>query len=94
MKRTQIYLDEGQAARLAKRAQAHGSTASKLIREAIEQYLSDPDDPLTELARQQQALTEAFGAIPRLHEGSAYVDEIRRADAERERNLDERWRSS
>jgi predicted DNA-binding protein len=94
VKRTQIYLDEDHAARLARRAQARGATSSKLIREAVEEYLSSPDDSLTELARQRQALAEAFGSVPRLPEGSVYVDEVREADVERERELEERWRSS
>jgi predicted DNA-binding protein len=94
VKRTQIYLDEEQAARLARRAQARGSTSSRLIREAVEEYLTNSDDPLTELARQRRALEEAFGSVPRLPEGSAYVDQVRESDAERERELEERWRSS
>ena len=93
VKRTQIYLDEDQAARLARRAKAQGATSSKLIREAVELYLSGPDDSLTELARQRQALAEAFGALPGLPEGSAYVEEIRQTGAERERDLDDRWRA-
>jgi predicted DNA-binding protein len=93
MKRTQIYLDEEQAARLARRAHARGTTSSRLIREAVEEYLSGPEDPLTELARQRQALAEAFGTVPGLPEGSAYVDDVRQADAERERELEDRWRS-
>jgi predicted DNA-binding protein len=93
VKRTQIYLDEDQAARLARRAQAQGSTVSSVIREAIEAYLSDPDDSQNELARQRQALQDGFAAVPRLPEGSAYVDELRKADTERERDQEDLWRS-
>jgi Arc/MetJ-type ribon-helix-helix transcriptional regulator len=93
MKRTRIYLDEDQAARLARRAQAHGAASSE-VRAAVEKYLSSPDDELTELARQRQALAEAFGSAPRLPEGSAYVDEFRRSDAEREDDLEKRGRST
>jgi predicted DNA-binding protein len=91
VKRTQIYLDEGQATRLVIRARARGTTVSTLIREAVEEYLADPEDPLTELSRRRQALIEAFGSVPRLPDGAAYVDEVRRADAERKREIEDRW---
>ena len=93
VKRTQIYLDEADAERLARRAQAAGVTTSKLIREAIEQYLTGQDDGSTELERQRRALDDAFGRIPRLPDGQAYVDEVRMGDVVREREIEERWRS-
>ncbi len=93
VKRTQIYLDDDQAQRLARRAAASGVTASHLIREAIESYLAGPDEDPTELARQRRALGDAFGSIPRLPDGSAYVEELRRADAARDQELEEQWRS-
>ena len=90
MKRTQIYLDGEQAKRLSRRAALRGTTASKMIREAIDQYLAEPGDEAERLARYRTALDEAFGAAPYLPPGGAYVDELRHADAARERELTER----
>ena len=92
VKRTQIYLDERQAEELSRHAAARGTTTSKMIREAIDQYLADPDDKVERLARYRAALDDAFGIAPYLGEGSTYVDELRAADRVRERGLDERRR--
>ena len=93
VKRTQIYLDQEQRERLARRADAAGVTSSRLIREAVEAYLTPPEDESTQLDRQRQALREAFGSIPRLPDGAGYVEELRAVDAERSRELEEQWRS-
>jgi len=95
VKRTQIYLDAEQRELLARRARSSGVTSSHLIREAVEAYLADPGDEMIELARQRQALDDAFvfPPIARLPEGTAYVAAIRAADATRADKLDERWRS-
>lgn len=90
MRRTQIYLHEDQARKLGRRAEVRGTTASKMIREAIDQYLAGSDDESERLARYRGALEESFGAAPYLLEGARYVDEIRAADRERERSLQER----
>jgi predicted DNA-binding protein len=90
MKRTQIYLDEEQAQRLARRARARGTTASKVIREAIDKYLAAPEDADAHLARFRAALDQSFGVAPYLAEGARYVDELRRADLAREDELRER----
>lgn len=89
MRRTQIYLDDGQAQALRRRAAARGTTASKVIREAIDHYLAGSDDESDRLARYRGALEESFGAAPYLSDGARYVDEMREADRERERSLDE-----
>jgi len=93
VKRTQIYLTEDQARALARRSDARGVTSSHLIREAIERYLAGPEDEAAQLARQRSALRDAFGSLPRLPQGSAYVDEVRSSDRERGKRLEERWRS-
>lgn len=93
MKRTQIYLDESQAEELARRATARGATSSLLIREAVNAYLTGPDDDAAELSRQRSAIRQAAGSIPRLSQDAAYVDDLRRVDHERDRDLEERWRS-
>lgn len=94
MKRTQIYLDEEQSLQLARRAEAGGVTSSRLIREAIERYLSTAEDESLALERQRAALREAFGAIPRLPDGVTYVEGVRATDLDlaRDRELEERWR--
>ncbi len=93
VKRTQIYLHPEQSEELARRADAGGVTASHLIREAIDLYLSDADDEATELARQRAALRETFGSLPRLPAGAAFVDDVRGADRARDERLETRWRS-
>lgn len=45
MERTQIYLSKGQTRELDRRARQRGMTRSHLIREAVEQYLSQTWDP-------------------------------------------------
>jgi hypothetical protein len=87
VKRTQIYLDERQTAELNRRAAVRGTTASKMIREAIDQYLAGPDDADDRLARFRAALDSSFGVAPYLEEGSRYVERLRQADREREARL-------
>lgn len=90
MKRTQIYLDESQAAELGRRAEARGTTASKVIREAIDAYLAEPSDEAERLARFRTALDQSFAAAPYLADGATYVDRLRAADLDREADLRER----
>jgi hypothetical protein len=90
MRRTQIYLDERQAEELGRRAAVRGTTASKMIREAIEQFLDGPDDAQERLARYRAALEASFGVAAYLPDGAAYVDELRRGDLLRQRELDDR----
>ncbi len=60
VKRTQIYLDEDQDAKLGRRAAAAGVTKSALIRMAIDRLLSRDPSP-TDLAA---ILDETYGALP------------------------------
>lgn len=90
VRRTQIYLDERQAAELGRRAAVRGTTASKMIREAIDQYLAGPDEEADRLARFGAALDVSFGAAPYLDEGAAYVDRLRNADLERDVEVGQR----
>ena len=92
VKRTQIYLDERQADELGRRAAVRGTTASKMIREAINQYLAEPDDAPQRLARYRAALDDSFGIAPHLPDGASYVDELRGADRARQRELEQRAR--
>ena len=90
VKRTQIYLDDRQAAELARRSAVRGTTASRMIREAIDQYLAGPDEEADRVARFGAALETTFGAAPYLEEGAAYVDRLRHADLERDAEVGDR----
>jgi hypothetical protein len=90
MKRTQIYLDERQAEELSRRAAVRGTTASKMIREAIDRYLVEPERDAERLARYRAALDAAFGVAPYLADGVAYTNALRTTDRTRERELEER----
>ncbi len=92
MKRTQIYLDESQDERLARRAAAAGTTKSGLIREALDAYLAGSDDDRTQLASFRAAVRAAAGTASRLPEGRRYVEDLRKADVEREGDIERRRR--
>jgi predicted DNA-binding protein len=93
VKRTQIYLDERQADELNRRARVRGTTASKMIREAIDEYLAGPSTPDDRLERYRAALDASFGIAPYLPRGAEYVEELRRGDRERDRELTNRMQS-
>ncbi len=92
VKRTQIYLEESQDQRLARRAAAAGTTKSDLIREAVDAYLTGSQDEGTHLLAFRAAVRAAAGTVSRLPDGLRYVEELRKADAERERDLQRRRR--
>jgi metal-responsive CopG/Arc/MetJ family transcriptional regulator len=89
MNRTQIYLDEEQTARLDERAAAEGTSRSMLIRRAVDVYLSrEEQDALVWKEQWQRALDRTAGIASHLEEGAAYVEDVRRQDAERLDRLD------
>lgn len=90
MKRTQIYLDESQDERLARHARAAGTTKSGLIRAAVDAYLARPEDDGAQLLAFRADVRAAAGSVPDLPTGRRYVEEMRRADAERERDIEAR----
>lgn len=93
MKRTQIYLGEDQARRLAQRSKANGTTMSELIREAVDAYLDGDDGGgAVRLEHLKQAARDVAGSAPYLPPGKEYVEALRSADAERRRELEGRWR--
>jgi predicted DNA-binding protein len=94
VKRTQIYIDDAQDRRLAERAATTGATKSKLIREAIDAYLDGGEGEEARLARFRAAARAAAGSAPYLPPGREYVEALREADAERQRELERRWRGS
>lgn len=84
MRRTQIYLDKEQATRLDERAAAEGTSRSTVIRRAVDDYLAKEDrDTAAWQAQWKKALEGSAGIAPYLAEGSDYVEDLRRADAER-----------
>ena len=83
MRRTQIYLDEGQDERIRARAESLGVTKSEVIRLAVDRYL-DAEDDVRRLA--------AFRSAVRTSAGAADVDvdvieAMRAADRDRLRDL-------
>ena len=92
VKRTQIYLEESQDERLAKRAALTGTTKSDLIREAIDAYLTGPPGDRARLEAFRSAVRAAAGSVPRLPSGRRYVEGIRRADSERASDIESRRR--
>lgn len=86
MRRTQIYLDEEQEQRLARRAKAEGTTKSAVIRRAVDTYLAGPTEGRVEEFR--RAVGEAAGTVPRLD--ADYVERMREADSVRDTDLERR----
>lgn len=84
MNRTQIYLDESQTARLDERASAEGTSRSTVIRRAVDAYLTQEDRDAAAWQEQwRKALEGSAGVAPYLGDGSEFVEDFRRADAER-----------
>lgn len=90
VKRTQIYLEESQDERLARRARAAGTTKSDLIREAVDAYLAGSEDEGTPLLAYRAAVRTAAGSVRRLPSGSRYVQGLRESDARRDQELERR----
>jgi predicted transcriptional regulator len=88
--RTQIYLDDEQERKLADRARQIGRTKSALIRDAVDAYLSPASGEESALAGLRAAVNDAAGAAPYLPSGVDYVEELRAAEQERRRMIDER----
>lgn len=92
VRRTQIYLEESQHETLSTRAAAVGSTTSELIREAVDAYLAGPQADRGQLLAFREAVRAVAGSVPRLPEGSSYVNEMRAVDLDREQALERRRR--
>lgn len=88
VKRTQIYVDEEQDSRLARRAAQLGVTKSELIRTAVDEFL-DHDDEHVRLAAFREAVLRSVGRAPSLPAGDQYVEDMRQADARRLASLSE-----
>lgn len=90
VRRTQIYLEDAQHERLSRRARAAGTSTSDLIREAVDAYLAGRKGEEAQLAAFRVAVRAAAGTARRLPNGRRYVEEVRRADAERAQALERR----
>jgi predicted transcriptional regulator len=88
--RTQIYLDDDQERKLADRARQVGRTKSALIRDAVDAYLAPASGDESALAGLRSAVRDASRAAPYLPSGVDYVEELRAAEQERRRMIDER----
>ena len=93
MKRTQIYLEDGQSAQLARLASASGVTKSNLIREAIDAFLQSSKDDGNSLLRFRAALEEVEESPVTLPDGRQYVEDLRRRDLARQEELERRGRA-
>lgn len=89
MRRTQIYLEDGQHSQLAKRAAEDGTTTSELIRRAIDAFLQRPKADEDWQKRWREAMDATFGIAPYLSE--TYVRDLRDVDARRLDELDRTW---
>lgn len=90
MRRTQIYLDDEQDRLLGIRAEALGTTKSAVIRDAVDAFLERGPSVGSELQRLRAAVAQAGGIAPTLPSGEDYVEDLRAADRDRERELDAR----
>ena len=90
MRRTQVYLEDEQDRALTARAHAAGRTKSALIRDAIDSYLAPASAEEIGVARFKAAVAAVQGIAPYLPPGREYVEQIRAADRERQRELDAR----
>lgn len=93
VRRTQIYLDEGQDHQLARRAAAEGVTKSALVRRAVDEYLDSTGDDDLALARFKAAVDAVAGAAPDLPQGSLYVERLRSLDVGRHEEIERRRRA-
>jgi predicted DNA-binding protein len=93
MKRTQIYIEEAQDARLGQLAAETGVRKSTLIREAIDAFLQGPRDDAVRLARFHAALEELERHPISLPDGRSYVESVRSADSSRQEELEHRRRA-
>jgi Ribbon-helix-helix protein, copG family len=93
MRRTQIYLDEGQDRRLAERAIAAGVSKSNLIRTAIDAFLQAEDDAAARLEGFRSAVRTVAGAAPDLEPGADYVRALRDNDRDHQQRLEARRRA-
>lgn len=84
MKRTNIYLEEEQAAALDRLAAQEGVSRAELIRRLLDRVLTSTDE---NLASDLHAIENSFGAL-------RSIDVTTRAPGEREAHLARNWRRS
>jgi metal-responsive CopG/Arc/MetJ family transcriptional regulator len=90
-RRTQIYLDDAQTAKLDDMAAAERTTRSSLIRRAIDVYIDEHEQKKAAWRQQwQEAVAATAGIAPHLEDGAEYVEKLRRVGAERLTELERR----
>lgn len=92
MRRTQIYLDEEQAADLQHRAAIDGTTRSAIIREAIAAYLAIPPSQDARLRAFRTALNRTIGVVGARDGRDGQDPLLRRRDRTRDEELEAQWR--
>jgi len=76
--RTQIYLTQGQQARLSVACKRSASTKSELIRQAINQFLDQqPTDSTQDKAQRLQGLSGLWATRTDMADPAAYVEALR-----------------
>lgn len=90
VRRTQIYIGDNQDRLLDERAESLGTTKSAIIRDAIDAFLQPDASRDASVDRFRTAVRGAAGIAEYLPSGNEYVEELRAADAERERELQAR----
>jgi hypothetical protein len=90
VRRTQIYIGDDQDRLLDERAGSLGTTKSAVIRDAIDAFLQPDASRDAGVDRLRAAVRGAAGIAGYLPSGSEYVEDLRAADLERERELEAR----
>ena len=76
--RTQIYLTQGQQARLSVACKRTSSTKSELIRQAVDQFLDQqPTDSAQDKARRLQGLAGMWADRADMADPAAYIQALR-----------------
>jgi predicted transcriptional regulator len=83
MNRTQIYLSETQHEALGALAKTRSTTASALIRDAIDEYLASQLSPQQRLDALRALGTRFARKVQTDHDSAALVDDLRHADSQR-----------
>lgn len=90
-RRTQIYLDAAQTAKLDEIAAAERTTRSSLIRRAIDAYIDEHERHMAAWREEwKEAVAATAGIAPYLEDGAEYVEKLRRVGAKRLTELEER----
>lgn len=95
MFRTQIYLDEEQAAKLDRKAANERTTRSAVIRNAINEALARDEHDFSAWKQELNRVLDEIVSGPGvdLPPGDEYVAQLREQGAKRQKMLDAHWSS-